>query len=67
MVSLTDIIIITNKNSVGELATGMDLVYSDHKKQILQLNVKTIVREFKKIKSSQYSQKSIQELKCLLN
>ena len=48
-VSLIDVII-TNKNSIGELAAVMDLRYSDHKAQILQLNVKTIVRKCKKIK-----------------
>jgi hypothetical protein len=45
----------------------MDLGYSDHKAQILQLNVKTIVRKCKKIKSRQYSEKSVEEFKCLLN
>jgi len=43
-VSLIDVII-TNKDRIGELATVMDLGYSDHKAQILQLNVKTIVRK----------------------
>jgi hypothetical protein len=43
-------VIITNKDSIGELATVMDLRYLDHKAQILQLNVKTIVRKCKKIK-----------------
>ena len=51
-VSLIDVII-TNKDSIGELATVMDLRYSDHKAQILQLNMKTIVRKCKKIKSWQ--------------
>jgi hypothetical protein len=49
MVSLIDVII-TNKDSIGELATVTDLGYLDHKSQILQLNVKTIVRKCKKIK-----------------
>ena len=39
-VSLIDII--TNKDIIGELTTVMDLGYSDHKAQILKLNVKTI-------------------------
>jgi len=65
-VSLTDATI-TNKDNIGELATVMDLGYSDHKAQILQLNVKTIVRKCKKIKSQQYSEKSKEEFKCLLN
>ena len=43
-VSLIDVII-TNKDSTGELVTVMDLGYSDHKTQILQLNVKTVVRK----------------------
>jgi hypothetical protein len=41
-VSLIDVII-TNKDSIRELATVMDLGYSKHKAQILKLNVKTIV------------------------
>ena len=65
-VSLTDAII-TNKDNIGELATVMDWGYSDHKAKILQLNVKTIVRKCRKIKSQQYSEKSIEEFKCLLN
>jgi hypothetical protein len=44
MVSLIHVVI-TNKDSNGELATVIDLGYLDHKAQILQLNVKTIVRE----------------------
>jgi len=66
MVSLIDVII-TNKDSIGELATVMDLGYSDHKTQILQLNVKTIVRKCNKIKSRPYSEKVYGEFKCLLN
>jgi exonuclease III len=65
-VSLTDVII-KNKDGIGESSTVMDLGYSDHKAQILQLNVKTIVRQCKKIKSRQYSEKSMQKFKCLLN
>ena len=65
-VPLTDAII-TNDDNLGELATVMDLGYSDHKAKILQLNVKTIVRKCRKIKSQQYSEKSIEEFKCLLN
>jgi hypothetical protein len=52
-VSLIDVII-RNKDSIGELATVIDLRYSDHKTQLLQLNVKTIVRKCKKIISRQY-------------
>jgi exonuclease III len=48
-VSLIDVTI-TNKDSIGEIAVVMDLGYSDHKTQTLQLNVKTIVRKCKKIK-----------------
>ena len=66
MVTLIDVII-TNKDSIGELATVMDLGYSDHKVQTLQLNVKTIVRKCKKIKSRKYSEKSKEEFECLLN
>jgi len=47
-VSLIDAII-TNKDSIGELATVMDLGNSNHKSQILQLNVKTIVRNVRKL------------------
>jgi hypothetical protein len=65
-VSLIDVIMI-NKDSTGELATVMDLGYSDHKAQIMQLNVEIIVRKCKRIKSRQYSEKSIEEFKCLLN
>jgi hypothetical protein len=60
-------VIITSKDSIGELATAMDLGHSDHKAQILQLNVKTIVRKYKKIKSRQYSEKTIEEFEYLLN
>jgi formyltetrahydrofolate hydrolase len=60
MVSLIDVII-TNKDIIGELATLMDLGYSDHKAQILQQNVKTIVRKFKKIKSRQYLKERTEE------
>jgi len=66
MVSLIDVII-TNKDSIGELATVKDLGYSDQKAQILQLNVKTTARKCKKIKSRQYSGKGLEEFKCLLN
>jgi hypothetical protein len=38
-------VITKNKNIVGELATVMDLGYSELKVQILQLNVKTIARK----------------------
>jgi hypothetical protein len=48
-VSVLDVII-TNKDSIGELAAVMDLGYLDHKAQILQLDVKTIVRKCRKIK-----------------
>jgi hypothetical protein len=48
-VSLIDVII-TDKDSIGELATVMDLGYSDHKAQILQLNVEIIMRKCKRIK-----------------
>jgi exonuclease III len=65
-VSLIDVVI-TNKDSIGELAAVMDLGYLDHKAQILQLNVKTIVRKCKKIKSTQYSKESVVEFKYLLN
>ena len=43
-VSLIDVII-TNKDSIDGLTTVMDLEYSDHKAQILQLNMKTIVKK----------------------
>ena len=66
MVSLIKVII-TNKDSIGELATVMVLGYSDHKAQILQLNVKTMVRKCKKIKSRPYSENCVGEIKCLLN
>jgi hypothetical protein len=55
-VSLIDVIV-TNKDSIGKLATVMDLGYSDHKAQLLQLIVKTIVRKCTKIKTRQYSEK----------
>jgi len=61
MVSLIDVIV-TNKDSIGELATAMDLGYSDYKAQIMQLNVKTIMRKCKKIKSRQYSEKNLEDL-----
>jgi len=36
---LTDVVI-TNKDSTSDIATVMDLEYSDHKAQLLRLNVK---------------------------
>jgi hypothetical protein len=57
-------VIITNKDNIGELTTEMNLGYSDHKAQILQLNVKTIVR---KLNQGNILKKSTGELKCLLN
>ena len=62
MVSLVDVI--TNKDSVGELATVMDLGYSDYKAQIMQLNVKTIVKKRKKINQGNILKKSVEEFKC---
>ena len=58
MVSLIDVII-TNKYIIGELATVTGLGCSDHKPQILQLHVKTIVTECKEIRSRQYPERSI--------
>jgi len=65
-VSLIDVII-TNEDSIGELATEMDLGYSDQKSQILQLILKTVVRKCKKINQGNILKKSIEEFKCLLN
>jgi exonuclease III len=48
MISLIDVIV-TNKVSIGELATLMDLGYSDHKAQIWELSVKTKVRNARKL------------------
>ena len=47
VISLMDIII-TNKDNYIKLAMVVDLGYSDHKAQILHLNVNTLIREQKK-------------------
>ena len=56
-VTLIDVII-TNKDSIGELATMMDLGNSDRKSQILQLNVKTIVRNVRKLNQDNILEKA---------
>jgi hypothetical protein len=63
-VSLIDII--SNKDIMGELTTVMDLGFSDHKAQILKLNVKTI-ENVKELNEGNILKKSIEEFKCLLN
>jgi len=65
-ISLTDVII-TNKDYHEKLATVVDLGNSDHKAQILYLNIDTLIRGHKKVKTRQFTEKSIEEFKCLLN
>jgi len=66
-ISLIDVII-TNKDYHQEkLATVVNLGYSDHKAQILHLNTDTLLRGHKKVKTRQFTEKSIEEFKCLLN
>ena len=42
-VSLIDVVI-TNKDCTSDITTVMDLGYSDHKAQLLRLNVKKMVK-----------------------
>ena len=44
-----------------------DLGYLDHKAQVLRLNVKKVIKKWKVIKSGQYSEKRVEEFKCLLS
>ena len=52
-ISLIDVIV-TNKDNHAKLAT-VDLGYSDHKTQILHLNVNTKRRGHKKVKTRQFT------------
>jgi exonuclease III len=48
--SLIDVVI-TDKESISDIATVIDLGYSDHKAQVLQLTVKKMVKKWKVITS----------------
>jgi len=63
--SLIDIVI-TDKERISDTAAVIDLGYSDHKAQVLQLTVKKMVKKWKVITSRQYSEKRVEEFKCLL-
>jgi hypothetical protein len=65
-ISLIDVII-TNKDNHEKLVVVVNLSYSDHKALILHLNVNTIVRKHKQVESRHFSERSIEEFKCLLN
>jgi len=64
--SLLDVVV-TDKESISDTATVIDLGYSDHKAQVMQLTVKKMVKKWKEITSRQYSEKRVEELKCLLS
>jgi len=57
----------SNKDYHEKLATVVDLGYSVHKTQILYLNIDTLIRGHKKVKTRQFTEKSIEEFKCLWN
>jgi hypothetical protein len=65
-ISLIDVII-TNNDHHEKLATVVYLGYSDHKSQILHLNIYTLIRGHKKVKTRQFTEKSIEEFIHLLN
>ena len=66
IISLMDVII-TNKDNGAKLAMVVDLGYSEHKAQIVHLNVNTWVREHKKVKTRQFTERSTDKFKCVLN
>jgi hypothetical protein len=55
-----------NKDNYEKLATVVDLGYSDHEAQILCLNVNTLMRKHKNVKTRQLTERSVEEFKCLL-
>jgi hypothetical protein len=66
MASLIDVVI-TDKESISDIATVIDLGYSDHKAQVLQLTVNKMLQKVKVITSRQYSEKRVEEFKCRLS
>jgi hypothetical protein len=64
--SLIDVVI-TDKESISDIATVIDLGYSDHKAQVLQITVKRMLKKWKVITSRQYSEKKVEEFKRLLS
>jgi hypothetical protein len=64
--SLIDVVI-TDKEFISDIATVIDLGYSDHKAQVLQLTVKKMLQKWKVITSRQYSEKRVEEFKCMLS
>jgi hypothetical protein len=64
--SLIDVVI-TDKETISDTAIVIDLGYSDHKAQVLQLPLKKMVKKWKVITSRQYSEKRVEEFKCLLS
>jgi exonuclease III len=64
--SLIDVVI-TDKESVSDIATVIDLEYSNHKAQVLQLTVQKMLQKWKVITSRQYSEKRVEEFKYRLS
>jgi hypothetical protein len=65
-ISLIDVLT-TNKDNHEKLAIVVDLDYSVHKALILHLNVNTVIRKHKKVESRHFTERSIEEFKCLFN
>jgi hypothetical protein len=66
ILTLVDVII-TNKDNRAKLAMVVDFGYSDHKAQILHLDVNTLIREHKKVKTRQFTERSLDKFKRVLN
>jgi hypothetical protein len=58
---------VTNKEIFRDIATVIDLGYSDHKAQVLQLTVKKVLQRGKAIISRQYSERRVEEFKYMLS
>ena len=63
--SLIDVI--TDKEIFRDIATVIDLGYSDHKAQVLQLTVNKVLQRGKAITSRQYSERAVEEFKYMLS
>jgi hypothetical protein len=64
--SLIDVII-ADKDIIRQIATVIDLGYSDHKAQVLQLPVKKVFKRRKAIITRQYSEKGVEKFKYMLS
>jgi hypothetical protein len=64
--SLIDVVI-TDKEIISDVATVIDLGFSDHKAQVLQITVNRRLKKFKVITSRQYTEKRVEEFKYMLS